>query len=378
MPLPALHMIGCFHTKLDDAHAHCAFSGKARRFPKMMRLAGYHTIVYCNAGSETEADEQVIMLSNEEFDTHYPKQKPTDFHGSYATIGERGWPLFHSRLCIGLLNRLKPGDIICHPFGRAHQTLTNIFPHIQQFETGIGYQDAAFGCWRIFESETWRAWHWGRETTPSTDRGTAKSYSFVIPNYFDLDEWPTYSGMYDYVAYMGRLTPEKGMSTLVEIIRADAGKTEFRFAGQGDFEGLIQKPLGDGFSNVRFAGPITGRDRAAFVGNARCTLMPTEFIEPFGGSGVEAMLTSTPLISSNYGAFVETVEHGVTGYRCNTLADWLAAIEASKHLDRATVARIARSKYSLETCAKMYDAAFRQIADLSDKGWYSPNSYRIP
>ncbi len=177
---------------------------------------------------------------------------------------------------------------------------------------------------------------------------------------------------------MGRITPEKGMSTLVEIIKADNGKNQFAFAGQGDFSGLIEQPLGGPRDNVDFIGPITGVERSKFIGGARCSLMPTQFCEPFGGSGVEGMLCGTPLISSNFGAFVETVEHGVTGYRCNTLADWLAAIDVSKRLDRDLTAIRARKKYSLEACGRQYDAAFKQISDLSDKGWYSPNSYRIP
>lgn len=376
MPLPTLHLISCFHTQLTSETSHCAFSSKALRFSKMMHLKGYRVIEYSNAGSESEADEKVVMLTQEEFDQFYPKQKPSDFVGNYAQIGERGWPTFNSRLIIALMERVKPGDIICHQFGRAHQALPQILPQVAHVEIGVGYPDAEFGCYRIFESETWRAWHWGKGEGGS-GKGMSKTYSFVIPNYFDLHEWPVGNGYRDDVVFLGRITPEKGMSTLVEIIRADDGKTQFSFAGQGDFEGLIQKPLGNP-SNVRFLGPLTGSDRAPYLGLARCSVMPTQFCEPFGGSGVEGMLCGTPLIASNFGAFVETVQHGITGYRCNTLADWLAAIEASKKLDREIVARVARSRYSLVTCAKQYDAAFRQISDLADKGWYSPISYRIP
>jgi len=374
---PTLHLISVFHTQLNSRTTSCAFSQKVLRFSKMMHLKGYRIIEYANAGSESEADEKVVMLTQEEFDQFYPKQKPSDFVGSYATIGDRGWPTFNSRLIIALMERVKPGDLICHSFGRSHQSLPQIFPNVAHIEVAVGYPDLEFGCYRIFESETWRAWHWGKGDG-GTGKGMSKTYSFVIPNYFDLDEWPTGDGQHDNAVYMGRITPEKGMSTLVEIIRNDAGKTRFTFAGQGDFEGLVEAPLGGPKPNVSFVGPLTGMMRAALMRTARCSLMPTQFCEPFGGSGVEGMLCGTPLISSNFGAFVETVDHGVTGYRCNTLADWLAAIDASKRLDRTMVASISRSKYSLETCARQYDAAFRQIADLSEKGWYSPNSYRIP
>jgi glycosyltransferase involved in cell wall biosynthesis len=381
MSLPTLHLIAPFHTQLKAATtSSCAFSMKSLRFAKMMRAVGYRVMEYANAGSESEADEKVVMLTQEEFDQHYPAKKPADFVGGYAVIGERGWPIFHARLITALLERLKPGDIVCHQFGRAHEQLPSVLPNVAHCEIGVGYPDVPFGCWRIFESETWRAYHWGRDDQNPTlrnDRGSARSYSWVIPNYFYLDDWPEGDGSGDYVLYMGRITPEKGMTTLVETIKADAGKTRFVFAGQGDFDGLIRSQIPEG-SKVDYLGVLNGRQRAEAVGNARCMVMPTQFVEPFGGAGVEGMLCGTPLIASNFGAFVETVNHGITGYRCNTLADWMAAIEASRFINRKVVSAVARAHYSLETCAKKYDAAFRQIADLSGPGWYSPNSYRIP
>jgi 2-polyprenyl-3-methyl-5-hydroxy-6-metoxy-1,4-benzoquinol methylase len=98
--------------------------------------------------------------------------------------------------------------------------------------------------------------------------------------------------------------------------------------------------------------------------------MPTNFTEPFAGSGVEAMLCGTPLIAVDYGAFTETIVDGVTGFRCHTLQDWIDAIHNADKLDRRVVAETARSRYSLETCGKKYDKIFRAINDLNRKGWY--------
>lgn len=189
---------------------------------------------------------------------------------------------------------------------------------------------------------------------------------------------------------MGRITPEKGMATIVDIIKAHdelvkEGKLDevkFVFAGQGDFENQIRVPISGLRKNlvdrVSYVGPVTGRARADLVGKARCMLMPTNFIEPFGGSGAEAMLTGTPLIAVNYGAFTETVSHGLSGYRCNTIGDWIHAIQCSKHLERKYVAMWARSRYSLEACAPQFHAFLMQISDLWKTGWYEKTSYRVP
>ncbi len=80
--------------KADASETHCAFTGKARRFPKMMKPFGYKTIMYANEGADSGADETVVMHSKEEFDLHYPKQKPQEFHGDYA----RHWPVVSNRM----------------------------------------------------------------------------------------------------------------------------------------------------------------------------------------------------------------------------------------------------------------------------------------
>jgi glycosyltransferase involved in cell wall biosynthesis len=395
MPLPKLHMVACFHTQLTDEFSHCAFSGKCRRWPKMMALQGWKTVMYTNGGSDVpDAEEVVDILSVEEFEKFYPRPDKTAFHGNHAVIGERGWPTFNSRLIVELAKRVQPGDIILHPFGRAHSSLIEVFPQCTHVESGIGYSDKPFGAWRIFESEVWRHYHWGHwdhdASVPAGERGQNRYYSWVVPNYFDLEDWTVGDGKRDYVVFMGRITPEKGMTVIAAIIRAYAercAKTKeipprFVFAGQGNFENEVMKHvLGDPKPaaidlNIEYVGPVHGRARSELINNARCMLMPTSFIEPFAGAGVEAMLCGTPLVSVDYGAFVETVIEGVTGFRCNTLGDWVHAIEATKGLDRQQVAAATRARYSLEACAKKYDQAFRQLNELRGAGWYSSESHR--
>jgi glycosyltransferase involved in cell wall biosynthesis len=134
--------------------------------------------------------------------------------------------------------------------------------------------------------------------------------------------------------------------------------------GQGD-------PSAWSHPNIEYRGPIHGKQRSAFLRNARAALMPSVFTEPFAGSGVEAMLCGTPLIAVDYGAFTETIIEGVTGYRCHTLQDWIDAIPAVAALNRQTIATLTRARYSLETCGAKYDRIFRSLNDLYGEGWYT-------
>lgn len=389
-----MHMVACFHTLLTDDYSHCAFTGKCRRWAKMMKPYGWETVVYCNEGSvnDPSAKEMVHILNAEEFANFYSRTDKTEFHGNHAVIGERGWPTFNSRLIVELAKRVQPGDIILHPFGRAHDQLVNVFPQCVHVESGIGYSDKPFGAWRIFESQAWRHYHWGRwdhdGSVSRDEKGQNRYYSWVVPNYFDLADWDIGNGQGDYVVYMGRITPEKGMTVIAAIIREFAKREgsvpKFVFAGQGNFEQEVMRHvLGDpkpdeNRLDIEYLGPVHGRRRSELIGNARCMLMPTNFIEPFAGAGVESMMCGTPLISVDYGAFTETVKEGVTGYRCNTLGDWVAAIDKSKTLSRDLCAAFTRPRYSLETCGNLYDTAFRQLNELRSTGWYSPDSWRVP
>lgn len=359
---PTLHLIGIFHTIHNQEYSHCAFTGKALRFSKMMRPRGYEVIEYANEGSESEADEKVVMLTADEFESMLGKRAKTAFHGDAASTGTPHHQKFDERLLQELKKRVKPHDIICHPFGHAHASVCAAFPSHIHSETGIGYPTCMPKTMKIFESYAWRHYHCGK------DGRQGSNYEWVIPNYFEIDDWEPCYEPGQYIAFMGRITECKGLHTIHEL--ASYVDQKIVLCGQGD-------PTPWKHPNIEYWGPLVGKQRSEFIRRATCSLMPTNFIEPFGGSGVEGMLCGTPLIATDYGAFTETVVPGVTGYRCKTLLDWLEAIDNVKTLDRKVIADIARSTYSLQACAARYDKAFTQMHELYSKGWYTlPEKYQ--
>jgi glycosyltransferase involved in cell wall biosynthesis len=354
MSKPRLHLVGIFHTQHTQAYSHCAFTGKALRFPKMMQGQGYTVIEYSNAGSESTADEHVEMLNAVEFDKLF-NRSATDFHGNDATLGSDAHQLFERKLIPALRERLQPQDIICHPFGHAHQQLMAEFPGHQHVETGIGYPTLMPNSFRIFESYAWMHYHQGKEGR------NGKNYEWVVPNYYDLDDWEPNYEPGQYLAFLGRITPLKGIDTIKAI--ADHSPWPIVLHGQGD-------PAPWAHPNIDYRGPIAGTARSDFLRNARALLAPTVFTEPFCGMAVEAMLCGTPVVAVDYGAMTETVIEGVSGYRCHTLQDWIDGIRAAGTLDRRIIATIAREKWSLESCGKRYNKIFQQLHDLYRGGWY--------
>jgi len=353
---PTLHLIGIFHTVHSDEHSHCAFTGKALRFPKMMQMHGYKVVEYSNEGSESTADEKHIMLTKEELFSMITKKKDEEFYGNDAVVGSDHHKLFEERLLKAMVENVKQGDIICHPFGIAHSTFVQHFPNNHHVETGIGYPDCLDGTFKIFESYAkMHYWH-GKDGVVN-----GLNYSWVIPNYYDIDQWTPNYNKGKYIAFMGRIGDIKGLDTIVEI--AKRSKIPVKVAGQGD-------PTPYLCDNIEYVGVLKGKERNEFIRNAVCQLMPTKYIEPFGGAGVEGLLCGTPLLAVDYGAFVETVDHGENGFRCKTLKDWMDAIESCNLLDRKKISKKAREKYGLYSVGERYDQAFTQIDNLSKGGWY--------
>lgn len=359
---PTLHLVGIFHTIHSQEYSHCAFTGKALRFSKMLQMYGYPVIEYANSGSESEAQEKVSILTRAELEEFTGVRDKTAFHGDLAAVGTKHHTEFEKRLVVEMHKRVKPKDIICHPFGHAHSRLLQDFPNNIHVETGIGYPTLVPGTIRIFESYAWRHYHAGKDGRQGTN------YEWVIPNYFEINDWRPKLSPGQYYAFLGRIDKCKGLDTLFEIAKhLPPNSPKIVLCGQGD-----PKPWAH--PNIEYRGPIHGTERSEFMRNAICSLMPTNFIEPFGGSGVEGMLCGTPLIASDYGAFTETVKHGINGFRCKTLADWMQALANAPKLDRRVIAKDARSTYSLEACGARYDDAFQKIYQLYDKGWYTLDS----
>jgi len=368
MTTSRLHLFGLPHTITCDRFSHCAFTGKVQRFSPMMRSVGYHVTHYGVEGAESGADEQVNVLSHDEWqslcaqsrkDKGLPVPTKHSFVGDLADTGCVLYRTFNERLAKILRERVTDKrDIFCYPLGHAHNVGKDM-PN-SKIETGIGYP-TTFATNKVYESYAWQSYHMGKHGEKHQD------YSWVIPNYYNLDEWPQGDGDGGYALFLGRICDIKGLRVIRELAKRRPGM-QFVICGQGDPKPYLGSP------NIKAIPPVHGIVRAELVGKATVMLAPSHYVEPFCGSVVEAALTGTPAITSDHGAFGETVEDGVTGYRCKTLGDFLAALDRVGEIDRDYVANRARRKYDMYRLAVKYDRVFRQVDDLWEEGWNTPES----
>lgn len=117
-----------------------------------------------------------------------------------------------------------------------------------------------------------------------------------------------------YVAYLGRLSPEKGLMLLMKAA-VRFPEVTFRIAGVGPMEdelrGFVEK---HNLSNVHFCGFLAGEDKARFLQEATLLVAPSECYESFGQVVVEANAVGTPVVAANHGGLASLVKNGETGW----------------------------------------------------------------
>ena len=111
------------------------------------------------------------------------------------------------------------------------------------------------------------------------------------------------------------------------------------------------------------------------MSHAKGLLIFSNYVEPFGGVAVEAMLSGTPVVCPDYGCFVETVPHGRCGFRARTFDHILFAMR-NIHTIQPIECRKWAMQYSLANVAPRYEEYFQMLLDLYGEGWYTEHNNR--
>ncbi|KKK94467.1 hypothetical protein LCGC14_2682570, partial [marine sediment metagenome] len=158
---------------------------------------------------------------------------------------------------------------------------------------------------------------------------------------------------------------------VLEIAKATG--THVKLAGQGS----LNSPSPSQGEIIEYVGFADAEKRKGLFSRAKGLLMPTIYLEPFGGVSIEAMISGTPVISSDWGVFPETILHGITGYRCRSLDQFVWAVRNIDNISPQVCRDYALANYSLERVSTMYQEYFEMVNSLwNKKGWYQINDKR--
>lgn len=167
----------------------------------------------------------------------------------------------------------------------------------------------------------------------------------------------------DYLAFLGRVSPEKGLGRAIEIaIRA--GK-KLKIAAKVDradrsyyehqIKPLLNHPL------IEFIDEIGASEKQEFLGNAAALLFPIEWPEPFGLVMIEAMACGTPVIGHPYGSVPEIIPDGVAGFLVRNLDEGVAAVNRLGEIDRRDCRQHFELNFTDDRMARDYVRLYNQM-----------------
>jgi len=188
---------------------------------------------------------------------------------------------------------------------------------------------------------------------------------------------PIYNPRGGYVAFLGRISPEKRPDRAIRIARTLG--IPLKIAAKVDkvdepyFREQIAPLLGD--PGVEFIGEINEHNKTDFLGEARALLFPIDWPEPFGLVMIEAMACGTPVLAFRHGSVSEIVDQGVTGAVVDTMEEAVMLLPQVLALDRRAVRRRFEQRFSSARMATDYVTLYRSLLDrpsVSEQGTIVP------
>ena len=168
-----------------------------------------------------------------------------------------------------------------------------------------------------------------------------------------------------YLAFLGRISPEKRVDRAIEISRRVG--MPLRVAAKIDgadktyFEENIRTLLED--ANVDFIGEIGEGEKNELLGNARALLFPIDWPEPFGLVMIEAMACGTPVIAFRGGSVEEIIEDGVTGFIVSDIEEAVKAVSSLDAIDRSVCRARFEQRFSVSRMCRDYVSTYRRVLD---------------
>jgi glycosyltransferase involved in cell wall biosynthesis len=201
-------------------------------------------------------------------------------------------------------------------------------------------------------SESQRRWNHGANWIATIHHG------------LDFDATPIGDTSGEYLLFVGRIAPEKGVSEAIDV----ATRTGRRLVMAAKvyerdevalFETAVRPAIDAGV--VDWRGEVGTRERDRLMSGALATLMLGGWPEPFGLVAIESMATGTPVIARRAGGCTETIEHGITGFLVDDVDEAIHAVSRLKALRRPHIAAYARGRFSAERMVARYEQVYELL-----------------
>ncbi len=182
------------------------------------------------------------------------------------------------------------------------------------------------------------------------------------PNALDLSVYPCSPHRGDYLLFVGRMSPDKGAHRAVAVAMQTglplkiAGKC--REPKEREYFGELVEPHLGPAHGIEYLGEVNHGQKVELLQDARATLFPIEWEEPFGLVMIESMACGTPVIATRWGAVPEVIEHGRSGIIVDDYRLMAAALEEADRLDPLECRRYAEERFAPERMVANYVQAY--------------------
>jgi glycosyltransferase involved in cell wall biosynthesis len=209
------------------------------------------------------------------------------------------------------------------------------------------------------------------------------NWQATVHHGIDLDAFKFVPAVGRYLAFLGRISPDKGLHIAIRVARRAgmplmiAARPPLPFANDPEarrdreyYEQVVQPLLHE--PGVELIGQVGGADKETFLGEAAALVFPIRWPEPFGLVMPEALACGTPVIAFREGSVPEILAHGVTGFIGHVEDDLVAAVERIDEIDRARCRLEVEMRFSPAAMAERYEAVFERLLEGSSTAVPSP------
>jgi glycosyltransferase involved in cell wall biosynthesis len=179
----------------------------------------------------------------------------------------------------------------------------------------------------------------------------------------DVDDFRYYTETGGYLAFVGRIAPEKRPDRAIEI--AIGSGVPLKIAAKIDpadrdyfrsvIEPMLDHPL------IEFMGELDEEGKRDLMGRALALVLPIDWPEPFGMVFIEALACGTPILTCPRGSVPELLQDGVTGYACETVRECIEAVKALPEISRAGCRAYAQARFDARDMALEYVNAYARL-----------------
>jgi|10_taG_2_1085330.scaffolds.fasta_scaffold01222_3 glycosyltransferase involved in cell wall biosynthesis len=339
----------------------CAFTQKVYKFCKIMTHRGHTVFHYGHPDSQVPCTQHFNVVSRSTYEEVYKKQSWKNF--LTQNIKNKVHEEFNKNAkSLIKKNKQSDNDFVLAFWGIGHRAacegLGGPREDFHVVEPSIGY-DSAFAPFKVFESyaqlHKLQFQMYGEFSNPRfTDHVIKPGFYFEDFCYKEKKE--------NYLLFLGRMQDCKGIKIAQNLSKAFS--IPIKFVGPQNLENSLKKdnPLAE------YIHTVSNNERKKLLANAKALIMPTLYAEPCGWAMIEAFISGTPVLSTDWGGLGEYNIHGQTGFRCRSLNEFYHALGIIDTIKPLFCRKHAEENFTIDFMAHTYENYFTHLMQTTKHG----------